>query len=325
MVRLIALLLLAVTLWLCWALLLPVTPPSPQILLFPTGSSSHTIAAELEQAGVVRSRWAFELLRLAQPRRSLKAGEYRFVHPANAVEVFRRIARGDVLLHPLVIPEGYNIFEIAGAVEAAGFGQKEDFLKVARDPALVRSADPVASSLEGYLFPDTYQFSRTAGAREIAVAMLRRFQHEAQRIGLEGGEMHRVVTLASIVEKETAQADERAQVASVYTNRLDKQMALAADPTVAYAAMLGGRWRGTIYQSDLAFDSPYNTYRHAGLPPGPIANPGAASLEAAMHPAATAYLFFVAVGDGSGRHHFTATYEQHERNVAAYRHAAHSR
>ncbi len=150
--------------------------------------------------------------------------------------------------------------------------------------------------------------------------MGRRFQKEAQSLGLSQ-DTHRLVTLASIVEKETASPAERPEVASVYSNRLAKNMALAADPTVVYGALVKGNFRGAIYQSDLQSDSPYNTYKFPGLPPGPIANPGAASLQAAMHPAHTDYLFFVAAGDGSGRHHFSANFEQHERNVIAYRKA----
>lgn len=322
MVRIIAILLLVAVLWLTWALVVPIAPPATSDLLFPSGSSSKAIAAGLQRAGVIRSRFAFQLLHYTQPRKTLKAGEYRFEHAATAVEIFDRIARGDVLQRTVVVPEGYNIFEIAAAVEAAGLGKKEAFIKVAtHDTALVASIDPEAHSLEGYLFPSTYQFSRAMSMHDIAAAMVHQFQRQAQALGLSGADVHRVVTLASIVEKETASADERPEVASVYVNRLAKRMALAADPTVVYAAMLNGSYRGTIYQSDLQSASPYNTYRFAGLPPGPIANPGAASLQAAMKPAATQYLFFVAMGDGSGRHRFSVNFEQHERNVVAYRHA----
>ncbi len=321
MVRFIALFLLAATLWFAWALAIPVAPPVPQTLLFPPGSSSKTIAAELERAGVVRSQLAFKLLHYAMPSKKLKAGEYRFTRAASGLEVFERIARGDVLVHSVVVPEGYNMFEIAAAVEAAGLGKKEDFLHVAtHDTELIRAIDPQAKSLEGYLFPDTYLFSRTMTMRDMAATMVHRFQKEAQTLGLSK-DTHRLVTLASIVEKETAAPDERPQVASVYSNRLSRNMSLAADPTVAYAALLNGNYRGVIYQSDLQSDSPYNTYKFPGLPPGPIANPGAASLQAAMQPANTAYLFFVAAGDGTGRHHFSANFEQHERNVIAYRKA----
>lgn len=321
MVRFIAILLLAGLLWFAWALAIPTAPPVPQVLLFPAGSSSRSIAAELQRSGVVRSRFAFELLHYTMPKKRLKAGEYRFIRAASGLDVFERIARGDVLVHTVVVPEGFNMFEIASAIEAAGLGKKEDFLAVTtHDTELIRSVDPQAKSLEGYLFPDTYLFSRTMTMREMAAAMVKRFLKEAQTLGLQQ-DTHRLVTLASIVEKETAASDERPEVASVYVNRLAKNMALAADPTVAYAAMLNANYRGAIYQSDLQSDSPYNTYKFAGLPPGPIANPGAASLQAAMKPASTNYLFFVAAGDGTGRHHFSANFEQHERNVIAYRKA----
>ncbi len=310
---------IALLAWMAWALLVPVAPASEQVLLFPAGSSSAAISASLEEHGVIRSRWAFELIHYLQPSRRLKAGEYSFAHPANTLQVFHRIVRGDVLLHTVVVPEGYNLYEIAAAIEAAGLGRHEDFLKAAtHDVSLIHAIDPGARTLEGYLFPDTYQFSRSMSMHDICSAMVRRFQHEANALGLHT-DVHRVVTLASIVEKETAAPDERALIAGVYTNRLRKNMALGADPTVVYAALVRGTYRGTIYQSDLQSDSPYNTYRVAGLPPGPIANPGAASLKAAMHPAPTDALFFVAIGDGSGRHRFSATFDQHERNVVAYR------
>lgn len=321
MLRVLAILLLIAALWLAWGLLLPLAPPGPQVLLFPSGSSSKAMAAQLQSAGVVRSAAAFQLLHHAFPRRTLKAGEYRFDGAASGIRVFRRLVRGDVVIHTVVVPEGYNIFEIAAAVEAAGLGEKENFLEAAsQETGLVRDLDPEAKSLEGYLFPDTYLFTRTMSMRDMTAAMVRRFRKEAQALGLNH-EVHRIVTLASIVEKETAAPEERAEIASVYTNRLARNMPLAADPTVVYAAQVQGAYRGTIYQSDLQSDSAYNTYRFAGLPPGPIANSGAASLRAAMQPAQTDYLFFVAAGDGSGRHHFSTTFEQHERNVIAYRKA----
>jgi UPF0755 protein len=325
MFRFIVILLLAAALWFAWALAIPAAPATPQLLLFPPGSSSTTIAFQLRRAGVVRSALAFQLLHYAQPKKKLKAGEYSFDHPASGLEVFQRIARGDVLVHTVVVPEGYNMFDIAAAIQAAGLGKSEDFLTIAtHDTALIRAFDPEAKSLEGYLFPDTYLFTRTMNMRDMAATMTKRFQKEAKTLGLTG-DTHRLVTLASIVEKETAAPDERSEVASVYLNRLAKNMAMAADPTVAYAAQLTGTYRGAIYQSDLQSDSPYNTYRYAGLPPGPIANPGAASLRAAMQPAQTPYLFFVAAGDGTGRHHFSTTFEQHERNVIAYRKASKAR
>ncbi len=212
------------------------------MLLFPAGSSSKSIAAELERAGVVRSRFAFELLHYVMPRQKLKAGEYRFVRAASGLEVFQRIARGDVLVRTVVVPEGYNIFEIAAAIEAAGLGReaKTSSPWPCHDTDLIRAVDPQAKSLEGYLFPDTYQFSRTMTMREMAATMVKRFQKEAQTLGLPQ-DAHRLVTLASIVEKETAAPDERPEVASVYPNRLAKNMALAADPTVVYARAAQGQ------------------------------------------------------------------------------------
>jgi UPF0755 protein len=268
---------------------------------------------------VVRSVPAFLLLHYARGERTLKAGEYRFDHPATPLEVYDRLARGDAITHTVVVPEGFSLFEIAGAIEAAGLATREQFLRVASsETSLVSDLDPAAASLEGYLFPDTYQFSRVQTTRDLAAAMVRRFRQEAHALVLSS-DVRRVVTLASIVEKETSVPEERPLVAGVYVNRLQKNMVLAADPTVVYAAQLAGRYRGTLYQSDLEFDSPYNTYRYAGLPPGPIANPGRAALEAAMKPAATDYYYFVA--DNQGAHRFARTAEEHARNVAAYRHA----
>jgi len=219
----------------------------------------------------------------------------------------------------LVIPEGFNMFDIAGAIEQAGLGKRDEFLKVARaDTALIHDLDPQATSLEGYLFPDTYRLTRTQTLHDIAAAMVHRFRQAAQNAGLTK-DFHTTVTMASIVEKETGAPEERPEVASVFYNRLNRHMVLATDPTVIYAALLNNRYRGTIYRSDLQYDSPYNTYRNQGLPPGPICNPGRASLQAALHPASTDYLFFVS--DNRGHHNFSRTEAEHARNVAAYRRA----
>jgi UPF0755 protein len=317
--KLLLLAILAAGAWLAWMLLLPYGPTIEKFILLRPGSSTRQIAADLHSAGVVRSVPAFLLLHYARGERTLKAGEYRFDHPATPLEVYDRLARGDAITHTVVVPEGFSLFEIAGAIEAAGLATREQFLRVASsETSLVSDLDPAAASLEGYLFPDTYQFSRVQTTRDLAAAMVRRFRQEARTLGLSS-DVRRVVTLASIVEKETSMPEERPLVAGVYVNRLQKNMVLAADPTVVYAAQLAGRYRGTLYQSDLEFDSPYNTYRYAGLPPGPIANPGRAALEAAMKPAATDYYYFVA--DNQGAHRFARTAEEHARNVAAYRHA----
>ena len=318
---LVAVLMLAFVLWFAWAALLPVKPTQTEFVLLRPGWSTRHIARELQREGIIRSSTAFLMLHYIEGPKTLKAGEYKFEDPASALDVRHRLIRGDVYARTVVVPEGYNLYDIAAAVEQAGLGPAADFVAAAnQDVALVRDIDPKAKTLEGYLFPDTYQFTRIDSAHDIAGAMVRRFRQEAQKIGLLGNpDIHRIVTMASIVERETAVADERPLVAGVYYNRLDKNMALAADPTVVYAALLAGRYRGTIYQSDLQFDSPYNTYKFAGLPPGPIANPGVASLQAAMHPAKTGFLYFVS--DNNGHHRFARTLQEHAQNVAAYRRA----
>jgi UPF0755 protein len=274
----------------------------------------------LKSAGVIRSSNAFLLVHYADARKNLKAGEYKFDQPATALQVRDRLARGDVYTHTVVIPEGYNMFDIARTVEEAGLGKADDFLKIAREQTvLIRNIDPTAITLEGYLFPDTYEFTRTQSMNDIVAAMVHRFQREATAIGLSA-DVHKTVTMASIIEKETSVPEERPIVSSVYFNRLTRNIALAADPTVVYAALVDGRYRGTIYQSDLQAASPYNTYKFPGLPPGPIANPGRESLKAAMSPAKTDFLYFVAEGN-TGHHKFSSSYEEHQRNVLAYRRA----
>lgn len=281
------------------------------------GSSARSIATTLKQEGTLRSQKAFLALHYLRGRDLLKAGEYRFAGPTNTLEVYHRLVQGDVYVHTVVVPEGYNMFDIARAVEQAGLGSRQDFLQVARNQTeLIADLDPQATSLEGYLFPDTYRFTRTQTLRDMASAMVERFRQQARELGLES-DVHRIVILASIIEKETQVPAERPLVASVFQNRLEKNVVLAADPTVIYAALLNDRYDGVINQSDLQFDSAYNTYRYAGLPPGPIANPGRASLEAAMHPAETRYFYFVS--DGQGAHRFAQTEAEHQRNVAAYR------
>ncbi len=316
-----AALVLAIAGWFIWAALMPVTPAETTFVLLRPGWSTRHIAQTLQRQGVIRSSAAFLMLQYAEGVKTLKAGEYKFDEPASALDVWHRLVRGDVYARTVVVPEGYNIYDIAAAVEQAGLGSADEFIAMAKgDTFLVRELDPNAKTLEGYLFPDTYQFTRIDSMHDIAAAMVHRFRQEAQKIGLLGNpNMHRIVTMASIVEKETAVPVERPLVASVYYNRLEKNMLLAADPTVIYAALLEGRYRGTIYQSDLQFDSPYNTYKYPGLPPGPIANPGVASLQAALHPAVSEFLYFVS--DNNGHHRFARSPAEHARNVASYRRA----
>jgi UPF0755 protein len=305
--------------WLAYGLLVPAGPAEEKLVQVKSGSSAHHIAADLQATGVIRSQHVFLLWHYLHGRKPLKAGEYSFDHPARLGEVYGRISRGDILFRTLVIPEGFNMFDIAAAIEGAGLGKREDFLQEARtETALVRDLDPRARSLEGYLFPDTYHFTRTQSAHDMAAVMVHRFRQAAHEAGLNQ-DVHNVVTMASIVEKETSIAEERPVVAGVFYNRLARQMALATDPSVIYAALLNNRYRGAIYQSDLHFDSPYNTYLNPGLPPGPISNPGKAALQAAMRPANTDYLYFVS--DNQGHHKFSRTADEHARNVAAYRRA----
>jgi UPF0755 protein len=319
--------------WLAWALLTPVEPPAKTFVMLRPGYSTHRIAAELKSAGVIRSAEAFILWHDFHHGRSLKAGEYLFEKPANIIDVQKRLRRGDVYFHTVVVPEGFTMFDIARAIEAAGLGPADDFLKVAQsDTALIADIAPNAPSLEGYLFPDTYEFSRMQTMQEMAAAMVKQFRQVAHQIGLisptdAAPEVitpiqptpQSIVTMASIIEKETAVADERALVASVYYNRLVKKIALDADPSIIYAELLAGAYSGALHHDDMRFNSPYNTYRYVGLPPGPIGNPGKSALEAAMHPAQSDYYYFVA--DAAGHHRFARTIEEHNKNVDAYRRA----
>jgi UPF0755 protein len=289
------------------------------------GTGTQAIAAQLERAGVLRSRYAFDLLRVVKSGK-LIAGEYRFNHPAPATEVYERLAQGDVYTIALTIPEGYNIFDIAQAVQSAGLASSEDFLAAERTQTdLISDLSPSAPSLEGYLFPDTYRFARHTTPAEMLAAMVKRFRQAAAQLDLTSDlpprtlDLPATVILASLIEKEVAQTSERPLVASVFENRLARNMPLATDPSVIYAALLDGRYRGAIFASDLQSDSPFNTYRHTGLPPGPICNPGIAALKAAISPAQTDYLYFVA--DAQGHSRFSATLKDHTQQVQAYRRA----
>ncbi len=301
-----------------WFFFAPLTPPPAKAVLLHPGFSQRRIASELQAAGVIRSKTAFLLWEYLQ-RRTLKAGEYLFDKPASMAEVYDRIVRGDIYFHSVTIPEGYTMFDVAQAIEVSGLGSSADFLEVARKRTdLIADLAPDARSLEGYLFPETYQFTRTQSLADMAGMMVRKFRQVAHQIGLTG-DIQRTVTMASIVEKETAAPEERPEVASVYFNRLKQNIGLDADPSVIYAELLSGKYQGALHHEDMRFDSPYNTYRYAGLPPGPIANPGRSSLEAAMHPAQTDYLYFVS--GGNGHHRFARSLEEHNRNVEAYRRA----
>ena len=314
--------------WLAWALLTPVTPEGQKFVLLRPGYSTRRIAAELEAAGVIRSRLGFVLWHRIHRKQSLKAGEYLFDKTARTLDIHDRLVRGDIYVHTVVIPEGFTMFDIAQAVQDAGLGSRQEFLAVAKsNTELISDLAPDAKSLEGYLFPNTYEFTRTQSMKEIAAAMVRQFRQVAEQIGLtasaQGTHVQETVTMASIIEKETAVPEERSVVASVYDNRLARNIALQADPSVIYAELLNGNYAGALHHSDMQFQSAYNTYTHPGLPPGPIGNPGRSSLEAALHPAQTDYFYFVS--DGNGHHRFSRSLEEHNQNVAKLRQAVQRR
>jgi UPF0755 protein len=295
----------------------------PVILDFPKGTSTEAMAEELAQNGVIRYSWQFLMVRALHQGQKLQAGEYRFARSDTPSNILNRIARGDVFFYELVVPEGSNIFDIAASVGRFDFLTASGFLRAARNASLIHDLAPEAPTLEGYLFPATYRITRSTTVDQLCAMMTAEFRKQWRQLqnSAHAGPINEVVTLASLVEKETGRPEDRPIVASVYENRLRKGMALDCDPTTIYAALLDARYRGTIYRSDLKSDNAYNTYRHAGLPPGPIANPGVASLKAALMPAETDYLYFVAKPDGSGGHQFSKTIEQHNVAVQQYRRA----
>ena len=306
--------------FLAWAVLVPYRGSDAVTYVdLPHGTGTGGIARELAAQGVVRYPWQFWLVRLARPSTTLQAGEYRFDHPASVLDVFARIARGDIYYVEFTVPEGSNIFDIARALEQQSVMPAEDFLTAAADPASIADLAPGARTLEGYLFPSTYRLSHSTTAEQLCKMMTQEFRKQWNKLA-PNTDPQRTVTLASMVEKETAAADERPLVASVFTNRLARNMRLDCDPTTIYAALLDQRYRGKIHRSDLASANPYNTYQNAGLPPGPIANPGVPALAAALAPAQTKYLYFVAKPEG-GTHQFSESIAQHEKAVVAYRHA----
>ncbi len=288
----------------------------------PHGAAGRTIARLLAERGVIRNRWLFESLARLRRGSTLQAGEYFFDGPATPLEVFDKLANGRIYVRELLVPEGYSIFEIADLVAREGLTTREDFLAAAHNPALVRSFAPGAPSLEGFLFPATYQLPRRIGGEEIAAVMVRRFQQEWEQVSAAGHNsaglsLQQTVTLASLVESETRQAEERPLVAGVFLNRLRLRVPLQCDPTVAYALELAGKFTGKLSARDLRFESQYNTYRRYGLPPGPIGNPGAMSLRAALDPSPTDHIYFVANAEGG--HIFSRTLAEHNLNVARYR------
>jgi len=294
----------------------------------PHGASSRAVARLLEQNGVIRSAFAFEVYARRHSRRHLQAGEYFFNHAISGHDVFWQIADGRIFEQAFTVREGETIFDIAHDLEIDKLMTADDFLAAAQNPDLIRDIAPRAKTLEGFLFPATYFLPRHPTPTDVTAEMVRKFKEEWQRIappesqrdttGLEHGRpVASVVTLASLVERETPRPEERPLVAGAFENRLQKNIPLQCDPTVIYAMQDAGQYNGRITGADLHFPSPYNTYAHPGLPPGPIGNPGEASLRAALDPAKTDYLYFVA--NTQGGHFFAATLAEHNRNVTKYR------
>jgi UPF0755 protein len=293
----------------------------PVIVDFPKGTSAQAMAEELARSGVVQYAWQFLFVRALNPSARLQAGEYQFTRADSPRQIFDRIVRGDVFFYELVVPEGSNIFDIAASIDRFGFMKGSDFLRAARDPSPIRDVAPQAPTLEGYLFPSTYRVTRSTTVEQLCRMMTDLFRKRWRELPVprDAIAVNEAVTLASLVEKETAIPQERPTIASVYENRLRTGMALDCDPTTIYAALLDQRYHGAIYRSDLNSANNYNTYQHTGLPPGPIANPGIASLKAALAPASTDFLYFVAKPDGSGSHQFSRTMAEHNRAVQLYR------
>jgi UPF0755 protein len=252
----------------------------------------------------------------------MQAGEYLFDRPMNSRQVFWKISHGQIFVHVVTIPEGWTMFDIADEFERQGICSRQEFLAAAHDTSLVWDLSPQAKSLEGFLFPSTYEFTRHTTCEQAARRMVQNFRAVWETMVADApppAELTpaQVVTLASLVERETPNVAERPIVASVFYNRLRRGDALQCDPTVQYAMALGGHPIKGVHPQDLRIDSPYNTYQHRGLPPGPIANPGEASLRASLMPASTDYLYFVA--NGQGGHFFSRTLAEHNRNVARLR------
>jgi UPF0755 protein len=293
-----------------------------QFVEIPVGAGASVIRQRLVDAGVVSDGLTLRLaLRWTGASRNLQAGEYRFDRPMTAIEVVDKIARGEVYGQRITFPEGLTIREMAAVYESRGLGRASEFIEAARNTALIQDLDPMAPDLEGYLFPDTYTVGRTAVASQLIESMVAGFRaaypadvpQPADGPPLTTREL---VTLASLVEKETAKPDERPVVSAVYHNRLRIGMPMQADPTVIYALQKAGKYDGNIRRDDLSIKSPYNTYQNRGLPPGPIASPGKAALEAAARPADVGFLYFVSRNDGS--HVFATTLPEHNRNVQEF-------
>jgi UPF0755 protein len=290
-----------------------------KILKISNGMGVDAIGKKLAQEGLIQKPWMFRLIYSLFGRgKTLKAGMYRFDRPMTPREILEKLIQGEFEVVSITFPEGLTIAQMAQIFQSKGMGSAESFVQAAQGGELIHDLDPDATSLEGYLFPDTYYISPQTSPDTLQQLMLERFRQvfrpewQAQ-LELEGLSVHRMVTLASLIEKETDRDEERSMVSAVFHNRLQQGMRLQCDPTVIYGLSIEEKFDGNLTKNTLKADSPYNTYVHEGLPPGPIASPGQASLEAAMHPASVSYLFFVSRNDGS--HAFSTDYKEHVKNV----------
>jgi UPF0755 protein len=293
----------------------------PQPLSIPTGASVESIGRALKEKGLVRHTAVFRAwVLLRGDAAHLKAGEYVLEGPLSLDQAIDLLVQGQVVRHDLTVPEGKSLRETAMIAAARGIDGPA-FVAAASDPSSMRDLDPDARDLEGYLFPDTYDVPRGAGAAaELVRRMTQRFREvmmpELPRARESGLTLRQVVTVASLVELETAQGEERPRIAAVFLNRMKKGMLLQTDPTVIYALRLAGTYDGNIRKKDLSLDSPYNTYKYAGLPPGPIASPGREALRAVLYPSPVKDLYFVSRNDGT--HQFSETLAEHSRAVDRY-------
>lgn len=293
-------------------------PPS-HIVVIPEGSTYQQVAAILKREHLIRSRWAFLLLGKTRAiDRKIHPGEYELDGSMAPKEILTKLLTGRVILHPVTIPEGYTLAQIAEGLAAQNVTDTTEFTKLVRDRPFITTLGIEADSLEGYLFPETYSFPRGTKAKDVIKAMVDGLHHvwgsdlqaQAVRMNLS---LHQVLTLASVIEKETGAKEERELIAAVFHNRLRKKIPLQSDPTVIYGL---AAFDGNIHKRDLSSLSPYNTYRVQGLPPGPIGSPGVHSLRAALFPAQASYLYFVSRNDGT--HHFSSTLAEHNQAVEKY-------
>ncbi len=293
-------------------------PPS-KVVVIPEGSTFQHVAGLLERERLVKSRSAFVLLGKAlEADRKIRPGEYELSPAMAPADILSKLLAGRVVLHAVTIPEGYTMVQIADVLAQHRITDRAEFLRLAKDKSFIKTLGISAETLEGYLYPDTYRFPKPVPAKEVIRTMVEQlnqvvtpdWQSRAKDIHLT---LHQVLTLASVIEKETGSGEERPQISSVFHNRLQKKIPLQSDPTVIYGLP---DFDGNLHKKDLSHPSPYNTYRWAGLPPGPIANPGAQAIRATLYPAVSPYLYFVSKNDGT--HQFSATLVEHNKAVEKY-------